>query len=50
MKISRSGYYKCLNNKDNLNNYEINRKDLGELIKDIIKGNQVMDIIELMPL
>ncbi len=37
MKISRSGYYKWLNNKDNLNNYEINRKDLGELIKDIHK-------------
>ena len=50
MKISRSGYYKWLNNKDNLNNYEINRKDLGELIKDIIIGNKVMDIIELMPL
>ena len=35
MNISRSGYYKWLKNKDKLNNYEINRKDLGKLIKDI---------------
>ena len=35
MKVSRSGYYKWLNNKDILNNYEIIRKDLGDLIKDI---------------
>ena len=35
MKVSRSGYYKWLKNKDILNNYELNRKDLGELIKDI---------------
>ena len=35
MKVSRSGYYKWLNNKDILNNYEINRKNLGELIIDI---------------
>ena len=35
MKVSRSGYYKWLKNKDNLNNYELNRKDLGNLIKDI---------------
>ena len=32
MKVSRSGYYKWLKNKDILNNYELNRKDLGELI------------------
>ena len=32
MNISRSGYYKWLKNKDILNNYEINRKDLGKLI------------------
>ena len=35
MNISRSGYYKWLKNKDILNIYEINRKDLGKLIKDI---------------
>ena len=35
MNISRSGYYKWLKHKDILNNYEINRRDLGELIKDI---------------
>ena len=37
MKVSRSGYYKWLKNKDILNRYEINRKDLGILIKDIHK-------------
>lgn len=37
LKVSRSGYYKWLKNKDILNNYEINRRDLGELIKDIHK-------------
>ena len=35
MKVSRSGYYKWVKNKDILNQYEINRKDLGELIKNI---------------
>lgn len=35
MKVSRSGYYKWLKNKENLNNYELNRKDLGILIKGI---------------
>ena len=35
--VSRSGYYKWLKNKDILNNYEINRRDLGELIKGIHK-------------
>ena len=37
MSISRSGYYKWLKNKDILNNYEINRRDLGELIGIIHK-------------
>ena len=37
MKVSRSGYYKWLRNKVKLNNYEINRRDLGKLIKDIHK-------------
>ncbi len=35
MKVSRSGYYKWLKNKDILNQYEMNRKYLGKLIKDI---------------
>ena len=35
MNVSRSGFYKWLKNKDILNNYELNRRDLGELIKDI---------------
>ena len=35
LKVSRSGYYKWFKNKDMLNRYEINRKDLGNLIKDI---------------
>ena len=35
MKVSRSGYYKWLKDKDKLNQYEINRKDLGNLINDI---------------
>ena len=37
LKVSRSGYYKWLKNKDILNNYEINRRDLGLLIQDIHK-------------
>ena len=37
MKVSRSGYYKWLKNNDILNNFEINRKSLGELIIDIHK-------------
>ena len=37
MNISRSGYYKWLKNKDILNRYEINRRDLEPLIKDIHK-------------
>ena len=32
MKVSRSGYYKWIKTKNILNNYELNRKDLGELI------------------
>ena len=35
MKISRSGYYKWLKNKDKLNQYEINRLDLQNLIVEI---------------
>lgn len=35
MNISRSGYYKWLKTKDILNRYEINRRDLGEIIKEI---------------
>lgn len=35
LKVSRSGYYKWLKNKDILNNYEIIRRDLGELIVKI---------------
>ncbi len=37
MKISRSGYYKWLKTKDILNTYEMNRKDLAILIKNIHK-------------
>ena len=49
MNMSRSSYYKWLKNKNILNNYEINRRDLGELtLKIFIKENQVMDIIESM--
>ena len=35
MNISRSGYYKWLNNKNKLNNHEIVRRNLGKLIIDI---------------
>lgn len=35
MKVSKSGYYKWLKNRDILNNYELNRKDLGKLIINI---------------
>ena len=35
MKVSKSGYYKWLKNKDILNQHEINRKNLGDLIQDI---------------
>ncbi len=37
MNISISSYYKQLKNKNILNNYKINRKNLGKLIKDIHK-------------
>ncbi len=37
LKVSRSGYYRWFKNKDNLNQYELNRKCLGELIIDIHK-------------
>ena len=50
MNISRSGYYMWLKTKDILNRYEINRKDLEPLIRDIHKENQVMVITESMSL
>lgn len=37
MNISRSGYYKWKKNKKILNRYELNRKELGEIIIDIHK-------------
>ena len=37
MKVSRSGYYKWQKNKHKLNQYELNRKQLGELILDVHK-------------
>lgn len=37
MRISRSGYYKWLKNKDILNQFEKNRLDLKKLIEDIHK-------------
>lgn len=37
MNVSKSGYYKWLKNKNVLNNYELNRRDLGELIRDVHK-------------
>ena len=37
MNISRSDYYKWLKTKDILNQYEINRRDLEPLIRDIHK-------------
>lgn len=37
MKISRSGYYKWLKNKDTLNQFERNRLDLKELVQEIHK-------------
>lgn len=46
MNISKSGYYKWLKTKDTLNMYEINRRDLGEVIKIYIKENLVMVIVE----
>ena len=40
LEVSKSGYYKWIKNKDVLNQYEFNRKDFGELIKDIHKRKQ----------
>ena len=37
MKISRSGYYNWLKNKDKLNVYEKNRLDLKEIIEELGK-------------
>ena len=44
MNISRSGYYKWLKNKDKLNNYEINRNDMWELVKEYHKKHPSWDI------
>lgn len=40
LEVSKSGYYKWIKNKDVLNQYEFNRKDFDELIKDIHKRKQ----------
>lgn len=40
LEVSKSWYYKWIKNKDVLNQYEFNRKDFGELIKDIHKRKQ----------
>ena len=37
MKVSRSGYYKWLKTKDVLNNYELNRNDMCDLVKEYHK-------------
>ena len=37
MNVSRSGYYKWIKTKDVLNNYEINRNDMCELVKEYHK-------------
>lgn len=37
MKVSRSGYYKWLKTKDILNNYELNRNNMCDLVKDYHK-------------
>lgn len=37
MEVSRSGYYKWLKNKDTLNNYELNRNEMCELVKEYHK-------------
>lgn len=37
MKVSRSGYYKWLKNKNKLNKYEIDRLELQKLIEEIHK-------------
>ncbi len=37
MNISRSGYYKWLKTRNILNRYEINRRDLEPLIRDVHK-------------
>ena len=46
MNISRSGYYKWVKTKDILNQYEINRKDLGILIIETHNKKKAMDIEE----
>ena len=37
IKVSRSGYYNWLKNKGILNNYELNRKNLGAIIESVHK-------------
>ncbi len=37
MNVSRGGYYKWIKTKDILNNYEINRNDMRELVKEYHK-------------
>ena len=37
MEVSRSGYYKWLKTKDTLNNYELNRNEMCELVKEYHK-------------
>ena len=37
MKVSRSGYYKWLKTKDILNNYELNRNNMCDLVKEYHK-------------
>lgn len=37
MEVSRSGYYKWLKTKDTLNNYELNKNEMCELVKEYHK-------------
>lgn len=44
MEVSRSGYYKWLKTKDTLNNYELNRNEMCELVKEYHKNIHHGDI------
>ena len=44
MNVSRSGYYKWLSRKGELNNYQKNRESLKEQIKKSIRSILRMDI------
>ena len=44
MEVSRSGYYKWLKTKDILNNYELNRNNMCDLVKDYHKNIHHGDI------